>query len=218
MKRRLQDAGLLGRDAKKKSHLRLANKNKKLRWAKEHRHWAEEDWKKVSTGTNLSLRCLDHKEEHLWDAEKMKRCWRRAWRHLSSMVEAMWWSGGALVVVSGRYIQGKRDLEEGRHSILQRHAIPWTALNWSQFPPTTGQWPKVQLQTMQQIFREEAFSWCSVYNGVASIVTWSQPYWAALRKDISKWPQSFERKYIQYIKIFINTIFFDELATSAKLI
>ncbi|XP_052349389.1 intraflagellar transport protein 88 homolog isoform X9 [Oncorhynchus keta] len=38
VKRRLRDAGLLGRVAKKKPHLRLANKNKRLRWAKEHRH------------------------------------------------------------------------------------------------------------------------------------------------------------------------------------
>ena len=30
------DAGLLGRVAKKKPYLRLANKNKRLRWAKEH--------------------------------------------------------------------------------------------------------------------------------------------------------------------------------------
>ena len=28
--------------------------------------------------------------------------------------------------------------KEGYHSILQRHTL-WTALNWSQFPPTTGQ-------------------------------------------------------------------------------
>ena len=34
MKRRLQDAGLLGRVAKKKPYLRLANKNKILRWQK----------------------------------------------------------------------------------------------------------------------------------------------------------------------------------------
>ena len=33
-KRRLWDAGLLGRAAKKKPYLRLANKNKRLRWAK----------------------------------------------------------------------------------------------------------------------------------------------------------------------------------------
>ena len=42
VKRRLWDAGLLGRVAKKKPYLRL-----RLRWAKEHRHWTEEDWKKV---------------------------------------------------------------------------------------------------------------------------------------------------------------------------
>jgi hypothetical protein len=41
VKRRLWDAGLLGRVAKKKPYLRLANKNKRLRWAKEHRHWTE---------------------------------------------------------------------------------------------------------------------------------------------------------------------------------
>jgi hypothetical protein len=42
VKRRLRDAGLLGRVAKKKPYLRLANKNKRLRRAKEPRHWTEE--------------------------------------------------------------------------------------------------------------------------------------------------------------------------------
>uniref|UniRef100_A0A8C7M1P0 EPS8 signaling adaptor L2 n=1 Tax=Oncorhynchus kisutch TaxID=8019 RepID=A0A8C7M1P0_ONCKI len=46
VKRRLRDAGLLGRVAKRKPYLRLANKKKRLRWAKEHRHWTEEDWGK----------------------------------------------------------------------------------------------------------------------------------------------------------------------------
>ena len=35
VKRRLRDAGLLGRVAKKKPYLRLVNKRKRLRWAKE---------------------------------------------------------------------------------------------------------------------------------------------------------------------------------------
>jgi hypothetical protein len=39
VKRHLRDAGLLGRVAKKKPYLRLANKNKI--WFKEHRHWTE---------------------------------------------------------------------------------------------------------------------------------------------------------------------------------
>ena len=47
VKRRLQDSGLHGRIAKKKPYLRLANKKKRLRWAKEHRHWTLKDWKKV---------------------------------------------------------------------------------------------------------------------------------------------------------------------------
>jgi hypothetical protein len=32
---------------RKKTYLRLANKKKRLRWSKEHRHWTEEYWKKV---------------------------------------------------------------------------------------------------------------------------------------------------------------------------
>jgi hypothetical protein len=47
VKRRLWDAGLLGRVAKKNTYLRLANTNNILRWAKEHRHWTEEDCIKV---------------------------------------------------------------------------------------------------------------------------------------------------------------------------
>ena len=71
VKRWLRDAGLLGRVAKKKPYLRLANKRKRL----------------------------DHTEEHFWDAEQVERCWRSAWCHLSSMVEVMRWSGAALVMV-----------------------------------------------------------------------------------------------------------------------
>ena len=40
--RRLRDAGFLGNVTKKKPYIRLANKNKILRWAKEHRHWTED--------------------------------------------------------------------------------------------------------------------------------------------------------------------------------
>ena len=42
VKRRLRDADLLGRVANKKPYLRLVNKEKILRWAREHRHWTEE--------------------------------------------------------------------------------------------------------------------------------------------------------------------------------
>ena len=55
--------------------------------------------------------------------------------------------GGGNVKVCGCFGAGKvGDLyklkgiwnKEGYHSILQRHTL-WTALDWSQFPPTTGQ-------------------------------------------------------------------------------
>ena len=32
---------------KRQSSLRLASKEKRLRWIQEHRHWIEEDWNKV---------------------------------------------------------------------------------------------------------------------------------------------------------------------------
>jgi hypothetical protein len=41
VKKRHQDAGLQA-ELKKKPYLRLDNKKKRLRWAKEHRHWTEE--------------------------------------------------------------------------------------------------------------------------------------------------------------------------------
>jgi hypothetical protein len=60
--------------------------------------------------------------------------------------------------------------KEGYHSILQRHAIPCgRRLIGANF---LLQQDKAQLQTMQELFREEVVSWYSVYNGVAR----SQPY------------------------------------------
>ena len=58
--------------------------------------------------------------------KKIKRCWRSAWRHLSSIMEAMWWSGGSLVVVKCEICTGEKGTlkKKGYHSILQRHAIP----------------------------------------------------------------------------------------------
>ena len=96
--------------------------------------------------------------------------------------------GGGKVMVWGCFGAGKvGDLykvkgiinKEGYHSILQCHAIP-CGQRLIEFPPTTGQWPKALLHTMQELFREEAVSWYSVCNGVASAVTRSQPYWAVV--------------------------------------
>lgn len=44
------DAGFLGKIAKKKPYLRLANKSKRLRWAKELGNWTAEDCKCFDKG------------------------------------------------------------------------------------------------------------------------------------------------------------------------
>ncbi|XP_051505489.1 endoplasmic reticulum-Golgi intermediate compartment protein 1-like isoform X2 [Myxocyprinus asiaticus] len=47
VKRRLRSAGLMGRIAKKKPLLKQKNKKKRLEWAKKHRHWTTDNWKRV---------------------------------------------------------------------------------------------------------------------------------------------------------------------------
>uniref|UniRef100_A0AAY5K0X9 Paired domain-containing protein n=1 Tax=Esox lucius TaxID=8010 RepID=A0AAY5K0X9_ESOLU len=126
VKRRLQDAGLLGRVAKKKPYLRLANKKKRLRWAKEHRHWTEEDWKKV-----------------LWTDEskfEVFRSQRRTFVRLrpnEKMVEesltpsvkndegnVMVWGCFGGGEVGDLYRVNGTLKKDGYQSILQHHAIP----------------------------------------------------------------------------------------------
>lgn len=56
----------------------------------------------------------------------MKRCWRSARRHLSSMMEVIWWSGGAWVqwVKWEIWYRVKGILnKESYHSVLPRHTI-----------------------------------------------------------------------------------------------
>ena len=126
VKRRLQDAGLHGRIAKKKPYLRLANKKKRLRWAKEHRHWTLEEWKKVlwtdeskfvvfgSNRRTFVRRRTNEKmqEQCLIPSVKHGRC--------SVMVWGCFGGGkiGDLYRVEGTL------RKESYHKILQRHAIP----------------------------------------------------------------------------------------------
>lgn len=66
------------------------------------------------------------------------------------------------------------------HSIFQHHAIPCgRRLIGANFLLQQDNDPK-HSSKLQELFREEAASWYSVYNGAASTVTRSQPYWAAV--------------------------------------
>lgn len=63
-------------------YLRQANKRKRLKWAKEHRKWMEDNLRKA-------LRTQESKSEE-FSAEPMKRCWRSAWCHLSGGNVMVW--------------------------------------------------------------------------------------------------------------------------------
>ena len=124
VKRRLWDAGLLV--AKKKPYLRLANKRKRLRWAKEHRHWTEEDWKKVLWTDESKFEVFgSHRRTFV-------RC-RTSEKILEECLTPSVKHGGGDVMVWGCFGAGKvGDLykvkgilnKESYHSILQLHVIP----------------------------------------------------------------------------------------------
>ncbi|CAJ0959886.1 unnamed protein product [Ranitomeya imitator] len=76
VKRRLWDAGLQVRVAKKKPYLRLANKRKRLIWAKEYRHWTEEDWKRVLWTDESKFEVFGSNRGTFVRLEQLKRCWK----------------------------------------------------------------------------------------------------------------------------------------------
>ena len=87
VKERLWDAGPLSRVAKKKPYLRLANKSKILRWAKEHRHWTEEDLKKS---------VIDRQNQvwGVWITQKNICEMQNKWKHAGGVPDAIcqpWW-------------------------------------------------------------------------------------------------------------------------------
>ena len=104
------------------------------------------------------------------------------------MLEVMWlcnvWGSFGAGNVGDLY-KVKRILnKEGYHSILQRHVIPCgqRLIGANFLRQQDNDTSKAHLQTMQELFREEAVSWYSV---MASAVTRSQPYWAVVG---AAWP------------------------------
>ena len=126
VKRRLGAAGLIGRVAARKPLLRRQNKKKRLAWAKKHRQWTTEDWKKV-------LWTDESKFEIFGSSRRIFVRRRVGERMVPQCVTSTVKHGGGSMMVWGCFA-GSRvgDLyrvkgtlnQNGYHSILQRHAVP----------------------------------------------------------------------------------------------
>jgi hypothetical protein len=110
----------------KEPYLRLAYKNKRLRWATEHRHWTEEDWKKVLWTNESKFELFESQRRTFVIRRKIEKMLEEC---LTPSVK----HGGGNVMVWGCFGGGKvGDLyrvkgilkKEGYHSIFQRHDIP----------------------------------------------------------------------------------------------
>lgn len=126
VQRRLRQVGLSGCVAIRKPFLRTVNKVKRLNWAKEHRNWTEDDWKKV-----------------LWSDEskfELFGCKRRVFvrrrpteKMLPQCIQPTVKHGGGTVMVWGCFagdtvgdlvkIEGILK-KEGYHKILMHYAVP----------------------------------------------------------------------------------------------
>lgn len=126
VKRRLRDAGLYGRVACRKPLLRNVNKVKRLQWAKKHRNWSLDQWRKVFW-TDESKFELFGTKRRLYVRRKVGE------RVLENCVAHTVKHGGGHVMIWGGFGGGKvGDLvritsimdKKMYHNILVRHAVP----------------------------------------------------------------------------------------------
>lgn len=124
--RRLHAAGLFGRVAVKKPLLRKQNKQKRLKWAKEHVNWTIEQWKKVLWSDESPFQIFGSKRAahcRRMVGEKYKtECILPTVKHGGGVVQ-VWgcfsYDGvGSLIKIDGIL------RKEGYHQILQRQAVP----------------------------------------------------------------------------------------------
>ena len=105
-RRRLHADGLTSRRARRKPHLTPDHRAARLRWARIHRRWARNDWR----------RCLftDESRFSLVPDDQTRRVWRRSAEdaHLDQFVNRreLFGGGGILVWGGGMTWEGKTDL------------------------------------------------------------------------------------------------------------
>lgn len=64
VRRSLRESGIKSKSKPKKPLLRAENRKKRLKWAKEHRHWTVEDWKRVVWSDETKVERLGSGENH----------------------------------------------------------------------------------------------------------------------------------------------------------
>lgn len=126
VKSRLRSAGMNGRIAAKKPLLREINRRKRLQWAREHKNWSVNDWRRVLW--------TDESKFELFGSKRRVFVRRRVGEKFNmECITPTVKHGGGSVMVWGCFADGKvGDLKkiEGimdkkiYHGILQRNAIP----------------------------------------------------------------------------------------------
>lgn len=101
VRRRLREHGLFGRVARKKPLLRAYNVKKRLAWAKSHKHWTTDDWRKVIWS--------DESKFTLFQTTGKSYVRRRAGEaHLPECIVPTVKHGGGNVMVWGCFRAGKK--------------------------------------------------------------------------------------------------------------
>lgn len=126
VRRKLISFGLRGCVAKKKTFFRRGNKQKRLKFVKEHENWTEEDWKKVLW--------TDESKFEMFGSRRRQYVRRRPGEeYLEDCLNPTMKHGGGSIMVWGCFsgygvgdlikIEGKMDAKKYHH-ILSSHAIP----------------------------------------------------------------------------------------------
>lgn len=126
VRRRLKEAGLNGRVAKRKPLLRAVNKQKRLEFAKKHRNWTIDQWK--------SVLWTDESKFEIFGSRRRQYVRRKVGQRLDQrcIMPTVKFGGGSIMVWGAFSFDGVGELvkidgimnKQSYHRILQNVAIP----------------------------------------------------------------------------------------------
>lgn len=126
VKSRLRSAGLYGRVAKRKPLLNKINKKKRLQWAREHRNWTLDDFKKVLWTDESKFEIFGSRRRtyvrRLVHEKMIPNCITPTVKHGGGSV--MVWGAFSFDGVAPLYSVDGILEQKQYHKILVRHAVP----------------------------------------------------------------------------------------------